>query len=221
MARSPELIDVMAATTGEAKESVSVALSRLRKSNLVPVGGRGPYAIAMDNRSAVRLLIAVCGAVPLETDSASMAVRRFEALPLSRATLEHNGADKDLKSPFMPLDHLPRDHTSGMALMQMVEAGGKEELFSFADRRNGIRQKGFRQSQIRGFVRISFLLPIPQVRIEHQLAAWLRKSWVYGSPIDPDRYNTACREAGLGDRSRVSTITETTIEEIGRVLLRP
>jgi hypothetical protein len=63
------------------------------------------------------------------------------------------------------------------------------------------------------------MLPLPQVRIEHQFGAWLRKTWIYGDqPIDFESYNSACRSLGLGDRARLITISEATIEEIGKTV---
>jgi hypothetical protein len=218
MARSPELIDTVVATTGETKASVSVTLSRLRKAALVPVGGRGPYAIAMDTQSAVRLLIAVCGAVTLEADSAVNAVHRFEGLLSHPAKVEHGKLEAGHTSIIMPLDDLPEEHILGMALKHLIEASGREELFTFVDRTNGVRQRAYTNPGIRGFLRLHFMLPIPQVRIEHQFAGWFRKTWIYGEPIELERYNAACRDAGMGDRTRITTISETTIEAIGRVL---
>lgn len=218
MARSPELIDTIVATTGETKASVSVTLSRLRKADLVPVGGRGLYAIAMDTQSAVRLLIAACSAVALEADSAVKAVHRFEGLLSHPAKVEHGELKKDAKSIRMPLDDLPEEHSLGMALRHLIEAGGRDELFSFTDRKDGARRRAYNSPSIRGFLRIHFMLPIPEVRIEHQFAAWFRKTWIYGESIEFERYNMACHDAGLGDRTRVTTISEMTIEAIGRVL---
>jgi hypothetical protein len=218
MARSPALIETVMAMTGESKAAVSVALARLRAANLVPVTGRGPYAIPMDSQAAMRLILAVCASVPLEPDSARAAVGRFELLPSRPPAIEP--ADYEGKSRTMPLDELSEEHTLGEALKRLIEAGGADELFTYVDRETGNRRKGYMNPDIRGYLRVEFMLPIPQVRIEHQLSGWLKKTWVYGhqAPISLQSYNSACRSYGLGDRARMAVISDATIEEIGRVL---
>jgi hypothetical protein len=220
MARSPALIEAVMATTGESKAAVSVALARLRAANLVPVTGRGPYAIPMDSQAAMRLLLAVCASVPLEPQSARVAVGRFEHLPSRPPVIEPADYEEKGKSHIMPLDELPEEHTLGEALKRLIEAGGADELFTYVDPGAGNRRKGYMNPDIRGYLKVEFMLPIPQVRIEHQFSGWLRKTWVYGHqpPIALQSYNEACRSSGLGDRARMTMISGATIEEIGRVL---
>jgi hypothetical protein len=217
MATSPALIEAVVAMTGETKASVSVTLSRLRKARLIPVGGRGPYAIPMDAEAAMRLLIAVCASVPLEPDSAPNAVARFERLPSRPPRIEPEEFKKAAKSVIMPIDELPRKHTFGEALKRLIDAGGKDELFTYLDEPRGRRKKGYQNPEIRGYLKIQFMLPIPQVRIEQQFGAWLKKTWVYGlEPVDFESYNSACRSIGLGDRGRLTTVSEATVEEVGK-----
>lgn len=220
MARSPALIEAVMAMTGESKAAVSVALARLRKAKLVPVTGRGPYAIPMDSEAAMRLLLAVCASVPLEPNSAWAAVERFERLPSGPPVIEPAKSEEKGRSWIMSLDELPEEHTLGEALKRLIEAGGADELFTFVDAETGKRRKGYTNPEIRGYVKVEFMLPIPQARIEHVLVAGIRKTWVYGNqaPISLQSYNTACRSYGLGDRARITLISNATIEEIGRVL---
>jgi hypothetical protein len=219
MARSPALIEAVMAMTGESKAAVSVALARLRTANLVPVAGRGPYAIPMDSQGAMRLLLAVCASVPLEPNSAQAAVERFEHLP-SRPPVIEKDSEENGKSYIMPLDELPEEHSLGEALKRLIEAGGADELFTYVEAETGKRKKGYMNPEIRGYLKVEFMLPIAQARIEHQFAGWLRKTWIYGNqqPIDLQSYNAACRSYGLGDRARVTVISDATIEEVGRVL---
>jgi hypothetical protein len=203
--------------TGETKASVSVTLARLRKARLIPVGGRGPYAIPMDSEAAMRLLIAVCASVPLEPDSALAAVGRFERLPGRPPSIFPEETKKDAKSIIMPIDELPRNHLFGDALKRLIEAGGKGELFTYLDGPKGRRKLGYQNAEMRGYLRIQFMLPLPQARIEQQFGAWLRKTWRYGlHPLEFDRYNSACRSIGLGDRGRLTSLSEATIEEVGK-----
>lgn len=220
MARSPALIDAIVAMTGESKPAVSVALARLRKANLVPVTGRGPYAIPMDEEAAMRLLLAVCASVPLEPNSARAAVGRFEHLQCGYPRIEPEKDRKKLAKCIMPLDELPDEHTVGEALKQLLIFGGKGELFTYKEAETGQRKKGYTNPQVRGFLTIQFMLPLPQVRIEHQFTSWMRKIWSYGihGSIDLESYNTASRQYNLGDRARITVISEATIEEIGAVL---
>jgi hypothetical protein len=175
MATSPALIEAVVAMTCETKASVSVTLSRLRKARLIPVGGRGLYAIPMDAEAAMRLLIAVCASVPLERDSAPNAVARFERLPGRPPQIYPEESKKAARSVIMPIDELPRNHTFGQALKRLIDAGGKDELFTYLEGPRGQRKRGFQNPELRGYLRIQFMLPIPQARIEHQFGAWLRK----------------------------------------------
>lgn len=221
MAKSPELIETVVAMTGETKASVSVTLSRLRQAELVPVTGRGPYAVEMDAEAAMRLLIAVCASVPLERNSAVKAVQRFEHLRSRPPNFFPEGARQNAKSIIMPLNELGDDHTVGDALKHLIEVSGRNELFTFLDAETGKRRNAFNNPDIRGSLRVRFMLPIPQVWIEHQFSGWLRKEWFYGDEfIAFDSYNTACRQAGLGDRARLTTLSQATIEEIGITLSR-
>jgi hypothetical protein len=173
----------------------------------------------MDAEAAMRLLIAVCAAVPLEPDSAPNAVARFERLPSHPPSIEPEESKKAAKSIVMPIDELSRNHTFGQALKRLIDAGGKDELFTYLDGPRGRRKKGYQTPEIRGFLKIQFMLPIPQARIEHQFGAWLRKTWVYGlEQIDFERYNSACRSIGLGDRGRLISVSEATIEEVGKAI---
>jgi hypothetical protein len=221
MATSPALIEAVVAMTGETKASVSVTLSRLRKARLIPVGGRGLYAIPMNSEAAMRLLIAVCASIPLERDSAPTAVARFEKLPGRPPLVYPEESKKDAKAVVMPIDELSRSHTFGDALKRLIDAGGNGELFTYLDGLRGPRKIGYRNAEMRGFLRIQFMLPIPQARIEHQFGAWLRKTWVYGlQPLDFERYNNACRSIGLGDRGRLISLSEATVEEVGKAIAR-
>jgi hypothetical protein len=206
--------------TGETKASVSVALSRLRKANLVPVRGRGPYAIPMDAEAAMRLLIAVCASVTLEPDSATNAVRRFEGLSSRAPKIEPESSAPKANSVVMPIEELPEEHTFGQALKRIIEAGGRDELFTYIDPDSGKRKQAYTNPEVRGYLRVHFMLPLPQVRIEHQFAGWLRKTWFYGDqpPIDFQSYNRACRDHFLGDRARLISISDATIEEVGKTI---
>jgi hypothetical protein len=220
MATSPALIETFVAMTGESKASVSVTLSRLRKASLIPVGGRGPYAIRMDTEAAMRLLIAICASIPLEADSAIKAVERFEGLLSRPPKVAPEDSEQSAESIIMSIDELPDEHTVGAALKRIIEAGGRSELFTYVDANTGRRRKAFKRPDLRGYLKVHFMLPIPQVRIEHQFSGWLRKTWIYGGQaIDFESYNSACRSVGLGDCARLITISEATIEELGKTLL--
>jgi hypothetical protein len=183
---------------------------------MIPVKGRGPYAIAMDTVSAQRLLIAVCASLPLERDSAATAVARFENL-MSRPPRLANG-DLAAKDPdtLMPLDKLSKSHSLGRALQTLIEAGGRDELFSFKDRTTGLQRSCLTETQDRGFLRVQFRMPIPQVRIDHRIGQRVQKRWVYGPEFED--YNAECRKLGLGDRIRHFVISEATFEKVGRTL---
>ncbi|RTM15258.1 MAG: hypothetical protein EKK33_01395 [Bradyrhizobiaceae bacterium] len=209
----------MVAMTGETKAAVSVALSRLRKSGLIPVGGRGPYAIDMDAAAAMRLLIALCASVSLEADSATKAVERFEDLPSRPPRVFPDEAGDEATSIVMLLDELGEEHTVGDALKQIIDAAKRNELFTYLEGATGKRKKAFRHPDTRGYLSVQFMLPIPQVRIEHQFSGWLRKTWIYGhDAIEFEQYNRTCLAQGLGDRARLVTVSEATIEAIGRTL---
>ena len=221
MAKSPELIETMVAATGETKAAVSVALTRLRKSGLIPVGGRGPYSIDMDSEAAMRLLIALCAAVSLESDSPTRAVERFENLPSRPPKIFPESAGKRANSIVIGSGNIKEGHTLGDALKHIIDCARRSELFTYVDAATGKRQSASKQRDTRGFMSVQFMLPIPQVRIEHQFSAWLRKTWIYGhEAIGFERYNSACRAAGLGDRARLVTVSEATIEELGQMLAK-
>lgn len=222
MATSPALIAAMVEAVGEPKVSVEVALRRLREAELVPVGGRGPYAVKMDYLSAMRLLLGVCASVPLEKDAARHAVYRFERLTggLNESeTIASKGWDPS--STKFVLDHLDAEHTLGDALISLLRAGASNELYVFQDQA-GRADSSYRDSLLKGYVRVAFFLPLPIARIEHQVAH-IRKVWRYGylGGASLESYISVLREQHLGGRKQMIEIDGPSFEIIGSAIAKP
>ncbi|MDR3425105.1 MAG: hypothetical protein P4M13_08585 [Alphaproteobacteria bacterium] len=218
MATSPALVNAIVQAIQEEKSSVEVTLRRLRDAGLIPVGGRGPYAVTMDLTSAMRLLLGVCAFIPLESRAAEKAVNRFESLPGGyEGGLAAEGVG-GLEDIHMAIDELRPEHTLGEALIRLLEAGGRGELFTYKDT-DGARRSVY--SPIgRGYLRVKFFLPVPIARIEHVLGASVKKIWKYGENISEEGYLSALRDRHLGGRKYVIETDEYTFEYIGSAILK-
>jgi hypothetical protein len=207
MVTSPGLVEAVVEATGSRKSSVEVTLRRLRDNDLVPVGLRGPHATQLDMNAAMRLLLAVCAAKPLEPDAAANAVQRFEPLTPGLPVVEH-GKEINPKEFRLPLDLLPADHTLKSALLLLLEHAAEGTLFTNRDA-NGKLWYFPRFS----LLRISFYMPVPMVRVEHILGAFLKKVWVYSAHVgaSPEGYLTLVRQEGLGGRTIACEIDDETL----------
>jgi hypothetical protein len=209
----------MVEAIGEEQSSVQVTLRRLRDWGLIPVGARGRYSVNLDYTAAMRLLLGICASVPLEKDAAKEAVYSFERLfggPSESETLASDGWDPTTIK--FPLDQLGEEHMLGDALITLLRAGGTDALYVFRDEK-GAQNSDYEDSWLRGYLRVAFYLPIPIVRIEHQIGG-LRKVWRYGflggAPLEG--YISVLREKHLGGRMRVSEIDGTSFETIGKAM---
>jgi hypothetical protein len=211
MVAPPVLVHAMARAVGEEEGPVRVALRRLREAKLIDVFGRGRHAVDLPLDAAVRLLIGICGATALESDSPVKAVRRFELLPgHPKDTVLARGLRPE--EVVLPVDELTFGHSFGEALGRLLVSAGQGNLLA-------LEHEGQRRFFREGYVRVAFFLPVPSARIEHALGGWAKKSWEYGPPnlLGP-AYLSAVRQAGLGGRSRVVEIDETALEILGRAI---
>jgi hypothetical protein len=202
MATSRALIDAISASTGETTATVAVALRRLREAKLIAVGGRGPYALAMTPRDAARLLIAICGAAPLERDSAILAVARFEPLPFSgEEQIGHS--DTALRE-------------AGFA----VPFAGLTEIDRFGDCLIKLLQGAKSRPWTSGYTLVKFFLPVPAVVIEHQIGAVAKRRWSFGprAALEDLRYLGLVREQGLGQKTSIVAIDEHVLVEVAAAI---
>lgn len=219
MATSPALVKAMVEAIGEDRSSVQVTLRRLRDWGLIPVGARGPHAVKLDFTAAMRLLLGICASVPLEKDAAKEAVYSFERMAggLNEGeTLASEGWDAATIK--FPLDQLGEEHMLGQALITLLRTGATNDLYVFLEE-NGLPNSKYRDSPLRGYLRVAFYLPIPLARIEHQIGG-LRKVWRYGylggAPLEG--YISVLREKQLGGRMKVTEIDGTCFEIIGKAI---
>ena len=209
----PVLVQAMVGALGEEEGAVRVALRRLRDAGLVGVFGRGRHTKDLPVDAMVRLLIGLCAATPLETDSPVKAVQRFESLSggLTHTELSKNLRPKDIA---LPLDALEETHRFGAALRKLLEAAGDGTLLA-------VNHKGQHKIFTEGYLRVAFFLPIPAARIEHAVGVWVRKTWSYGpTHIIGPQYLSAVRQNSLGGQSRVVEIDETALETLGWALAK-
>jgi hypothetical protein len=179
MATSPSLVKAIVEAIGEDRASVQVTLRRLRDWGLIPVGARGPHAVKLDFTSAMRLLLGICASVPLEKDAAKEAVYTFERIPggsNESETLASEGWDPATIK--FPLDQLGEEHMLGEALTTLLRAGATDTLYVFLDEK-GVPNSKYKDTWLRGYLRVAFYLPLPLARVEHQIGG-LRKVWRYG-----------------------------------------
>lgn len=212
MVAPPVLVGSIAEAVGEKSSAVGVTLRRLRDAKLIRVEGRGRHAIELHAADAVKLLIAVCAAVPLEPQAAAKAVARFEKLEgaLAESEAAKQWRPEDL---IFPVDMLPKIHTFDTALITLLEAGGRNGLLECTD------SAGKRLRNPLGYVRIGFFMPIPVVRIEHALGGFVRKEWRYGPShtIGPP-YLSVVRDRYRSGRSTLVEIDEQVLEAVGGAL---
>jgi hypothetical protein len=219
MASSPSLVKAMVEAIGEDRASVQVTLRRLRDWGLIPVGARGRYSVNLDYISAMRLLLGICASVPLEKDAAKEAVYSFERLVGGLNESETVASEGwDPATIKFPLDQLGEEHMLGDALVTLLRAGATDALYVFLDEK-GVQNSEYKDSWLRGYLRVAFYLPIPLVRIEHQIGG-LRKVWRYGflggAPLES--YISVLREQHLGGRMHVTEIDGTSFEIIGQAV---
>jgi hypothetical protein len=116
------------------------------------------------------------------------------------------------------LDHLDPEHALGDALISLLRAGAKDELYVFQDKA-GRTDSSYRDSSLKGYVRVAFFLPLPIARIEHQIAH-VRKVWRYGflGGTSLDSYISVLRERHMGGRKQMIEIDGPTFEIIGSAI---